>query len=258
MKYFFIVLFFVVSGVCPAQNPNDSILEVRDKLIRKANDSVLTKPEKEELVNIAFFLQNKGFLLEERNHDYSSSLEFIESAISVWVALRDTSMEANLYKYKGMLLGRLHRFHEAKITINQAIQLYTEINQPFGVAVSKFDLATVYDCENKLDSALHNAHFALEYWESVSEPERMFSIQDYLIYLYLKSGNLDEAVEIQSRNKSIAQTTELNKYSLMDFYFITFKLNEVLNNDELKNKYWELYRKLSLELDIDLNQKYSL
>ncbi len=46
------VLFLVVSGAVSAQNPVDSILEVRDTLIRKANESVLNEPEMEELVNM--------------------------------------------------------------------------------------------------------------------------------------------------------------------------------------------------------------
>lgn len=259
MKCLFGILFIILlSGTVQAQNPNDSILEVRDELIRKANESVLTSSEKEELVNIAFFLQNKGFVLEENEGDYLNALTFIEEAIPVWIALRDTSMEANLYKFKGLLLGKLHRFEEAKKAIKKAISLYTKINQPFGIAVSKFDLAMVYDSENKIDSAFYNAHLALEYWESEAETERIFLIHNYLTYLYLKSGNIFKANELQFRNEKIAKTTELRNFSLMDYYFIAFKLNEAINNAGLRNHYREMYQKLSSELGIDLNQKYSL
>ena len=258
MKYFIVILLLLLSGSISAQNPNDSILDIRNQLMKKAEESVLTESETKHLVNIAFALQNKGFELGDYKNDYSGSLAFIDSAIPVWVALEDTSMEANLYKYKGVLLGKLHRFDEAKSIIDKAMRMYAKIHQPFGVAVSRFDLAMVYDVENKTDSALLNTSKALEYWESVSEKSRIFLVKNYLIYLNLKAGDQNKAIEFQIQNEAIIKTTELNDFFLMDYYYVASLLNEKLGKVDLKKQYFELYQQLSSKTGIDLHQKYHL
>ena len=65
MKYFIVILLLLLSGSISVQNPNDSILDIRNQLMKKAEESVLTESETKHLVNIAFALQNKGFELGE-------------------------------------------------------------------------------------------------------------------------------------------------------------------------------------------------
>src|ERR1700752_2590679 len=139
-----ILFFFLVIISATAFGQTDSPENRANELLRKAKTQPLSKEELKEVQNLATKIQNYGFVLEERKHDYTGSLAEINRALNIWYQLRDTVRRANLLKYKGYLLGHLNRFPEAKIKIDSAICLFKAAKDPKGIAVSQFDFSRVY------------------------------------------------------------------------------------------------------------------
>ena len=153
IKLYCLGLFFLISSIANGQRNIDSLLIVRNALISKVYNATNTPEEKKELIQIGFTIQNAGFVLEENMGDYQGALNYIDQALPVWTALRDYNLQANLLKYKGLLLGYLGNYAEAKSLINHAIRLYDREEETAGMAVSQLNLARVYDHQSKIASA---------------------------------------------------------------------------------------------------------
>ena len=183
MKYYVGLLILLISTAAFSQATKDSLLIKRDVLISKAHQLGLSEIEKRELTKIAFDIQNRGFLLAERKHEYLNGLTYIDNAVPIWQTLGNISMEANLYKLKGPLLGRLNRFDEGHEYINKALKLYKMINQESGIAVTYFDLAQLFNIENKIDSAQHYVDLALNFWTREKDTSRIIGLYLSLIHI---------------------------------------------------------------------------
>ena len=256
MKYLLILIIGLYSMTTFSQNQIDSICQVRDGLIEKVKDKTLSEQEKMTLIKLVFELQNRGFKLEENYSDASNSLIYIDNAIPVWIALEDTSMYANLLKFKGLILGYIGKFDEAKLAIRQAISLYTLKKQEFGVAVSYFDLSKVYEQETKIDSSFYFTNLGLKYWETKSDTSRIIGHNIQLINLYLKTGDITSAKKLQQYTENDLRIDNEYWYQQMNFYYLSYKINDYENNVLLRDKYYKLYQDImNGQLKKDLNFK---
>jgi hypothetical protein len=241
MKLLIACLLIFRSAIVFGQPIADSIMIRSKELVEKSKTTVLTTSEKRELIKNAFYFQNKGFVLEENAHDYQGSLEQIDRALFIWLALRDTLSEANLRKYRGFLLAHLNHFPEGKSEINHAIALYTEKEKEFGIAVSQFNFSRLYEFENNLDSAFYFAFAALKYWETQTDTFRILTINNQLINLYLKSGNLLKAGEIQDSSEKLLKAKDLHWLPVIDFYFLSYRFFDRNKKSDQAKKYKKLY-----------------
>ena len=234
----FILLFLVFTIHAQTPNINDSTVEL---LLNKINAKTITPDEKKELKAKAFIFQNYGQGLDEEQHDYKQSLQYVNKAIVIFNSLNDTLNIANNKKFKGYLLGRSGNFTEAKIEINSAIELFQAKGAAWGVAVSQFDLSRVYEFENKLDSAVYFSSIALVYWKSVNNNARVLILQTMLINLYTKAKDFNNAKAYQKDAEKLISDPELHWLNLIDFYFVSEKLFEKLMNPSISNRYKDLY-----------------
>jgi len=256
LKYLLILIIGFYSMITFSQNQIDSICQVRDNLIGKAKNKTLSEKDKKTLIKLVFEIQNRGFKLEENYSDALNSLVWIDNAIPVWIALKDTSMYANLLKFKGLLLGYIGKHYEAKLVIRQAISLYTLKNQEFGVAVSYFDLSKVYEQEAKIDSAFYFINLALKYWVTKNDTSRIIGQNIQLINLYLKTGDISNAKILQQYTEKNLRINKEYWYNQMNFYYLSYKINEYDNNVVLRDKYYKLYQDiLSSQTKKDSNFK---
>lgn len=241
MKYFLSVLLFLANLPIYSQEPSEKTLDRRIDFLLSKPDS-LSKSEKAELKDLAYKIQNEGFLGEEMNNDYNNSLIQIDKALPIWRILHDTVNEANIRKYKGYLLGHLGKFDDAKAEIFRAINLFTKKHLGFGVAVSEFDLSKVYDMESKSDSALFYANSSLDFWKRKNDTFRLVVGNNQLINLFYKKKEYSKAESIQLQSKEMT-IKPLHWRPLIDFYFLSSRLYKKINNRKLKNYYSALYKK---------------
>lgn len=239
MKYFLIFQFICVqyNGYCQARTDSSEFL------LNKLRDNTITKAETTQLKAFAFDFQNRGQILDESKHDYAASLTLVSKAIVLFNALTDTLNEANNRKFKGYLLGRFDKFIEGKTQIAQAILLFKLKKADWGVAVSEFNLARLFELENKPDSALFYCNKAISYWKAKGDTARMFLNQNLLIHVLTKMNKLTEAILLQNISEKMAKDPDLHWQGLLDFYLVSEKLFKAAKEFRTAEFYQGLYAK---------------
>lgn len=250
------LLFVLCSISCYGQINTDSINDRVGYLVQKNNEETITEIEKKELRSIGYQIQNKGFISVEKFQDYKNALTPIDSAISFWTLTKDIANEANLRKYKGMILGHLNRFEEGKYEINKAINLFESLNIDFGVAVSKYDMSQLLDLEGNIDSALIYQLEATDFWTSKKDTFRIIANNNQLIHLYCRKGLYQKAELIQNMNELILKP-DLHWNPKINFYYVSYELFTLLSNENKADLYKDLYfEKLQiLEKDENIRTK---
>ena len=151
-------------------------------------------------------------------NDYEKAKEYIDSSIYVWKKIQDTMQLANVYKYKGYLLGKMHKFQEAKDTIKLAEKLYILNNFDLGLAVCYFDLAKVYEEENIIDSSFILLEKAKEIWLTYNDTFRIVGINNALINLHIKNKNFEKTLPLIDENDKLIQKETFQETPLLEFY----------------------------------------
>jgi hypothetical protein len=214
-------------------------------LLDSFSNNKLKDQQYAELKNIIYAIQNRGFIFEERSRDYNHSLLYIDSALKIWVRLADTLNEANLRKFRGMVLGHLNRFEEGKMEISRAIYLFGLRNRKNGIAVSQFDMSKVYELEGKIDSAILYVQWARAFWVTEGDSSRIMDNDLQLFNLYIKLPDLKRAQILQTEAEKLIIHSAQPAISRIDFYFLSQRLFEKLANKELQSKYNKKYKNLA-------------
>ncbi|MEO7485558.1 MAG: hypothetical protein ABIU77_00600 [Ferruginibacter sp.] len=242
MKFLSTFLFLLYSvGAYGQSQPVTSEDSTMRELLEKIKTKSITAEEKKKLTAIAYDVQNNGQTIAEQQHDYKGALELTSAAINLFKSLNDTTSIANNQKFKGYLLGRLGNYSEAKKEISNAIKLYKSLGKEYGVAVSHFDLAMVYESENKIDSAIYYTNAALDFWQSKSVGYRIFGLQTMLTNLYTKSNELAKAKSFQQASEKLLNDPDLHWQNLIDYYFVSEELYKKEKNNVSYNHYKDLY-----------------
>ena len=155
---------------------------------------------------------------------------------------------ANNLKFSGYLLGRFGKFAEAKNDIKEAITLFQLKNKDSGVAVSHFDLSRVYEFENKPDSAIYYSTIATDYWKSKNAVAGIVGNQNMFINLLTKAKKLSSAKTVQEDSKKLIQDPGLSGQDIIDFYFVSARLYEPLNDAAASTEYRKQYMNKVAEL----------
>ena len=240
-----LTLLILLAAFLPAyaQNYNDAVADEKkaDQLLDKVRSKQATGDERKELSDIANAIQNKGQELDEKQHQSKKAIAAVEKAIDLFSALDDTLNLANCRKYKGYLLGRLGKFREAKIETEAAIDLYRLSNMNAAVAISQFDLARMFEFENRLDSAIYYAGLSRTFWKPKQADQRVLIADNMLVCLLLKSNQPEKAKSVQEESSLLAKNPEMHWQSVIDFYFTSMLLFRTVNNITVAGNYQQLY-----------------
>lgn len=237
MKQGFYILILLLGSYGHAWAQADST----DRLLYKLQSNTITDAERKQLKAYGFDYQNGGQVMDESKHDFAGALILTNKAVTIFHALHDSLNEANNLKFKGYLLGRLGRIGEGKKEIQQAINLFGIKKAGWGVAVSQFDLARVFEFENKFDSALFYCNLAISYWKAKGDNGRIFLNQNMLIHLLTKLNRLPGAGVLQSESTKMAENPVHHWQGLLDLYVVSYNLFRVAQEDSLATHYQQLY-----------------
>ena len=193
----------------------------------------------------ALSYQNIAFTYFEKLDKIDSAIYFIDEAIPIWIEIQDSINLANILKYLGMLQGKKGDFSKGIESIRQAIALFNKGNFKPGIAVSYFDLASLYESANQLDSSNFYFNKNKEYFESVKDTGRIFRVNNKLFENYIKSGNLTSASEVYDRNLKLEKSNRVYWQQLIDYYRLTMKYFKLLDNVEMYNLIAEKYSQLN-------------
>lgn len=189
-----------------------------------------------------------GFTYEEQLKDYQNALVYIEKSLPLHQELKDTAELANMYKYMGYLKGKLGRYEDAGKDAAKALSTYNSIGDDDGVAVSWFDLATIYSSENKNDSAILYYNKAKTYWNE-NCAGRVFLINNKMIPLYIQDRPESE-VDLIKENEDLLKY-KMHHTMRLPFYKLCID-HYTRNNDKQKA---EEYTTLHKHLVDSLNSK---
>jgi len=235
----FILLLFISCKIdAQTQAPEAQIADLSrkvDSILIKLRTNEITAERRQDLIKFGYIIQNTGFTHGEQN-EYEKSLKLIDNALGIWLAIKDTLKEANNRKFRGLLLGQLKRFPEAKAEIDCAVKLFSVKKNNSGVAVSQFDLSKVYEVENKLDSALIYSRLASNYWNFTTDTGRILINNNQNINLLIKLKEFKKALLIQAKSVELLKKANLHWQSVIDFYFLSYSLyNNLDNKKEVEN-----------------------
>lgn len=230
-----------------------------DSLMKTSKRS-LSKENQKELRPCIYAIQTKGFNLAEQGCKYDSARMAIEQALSIWQHINDTLNQANLLKYLGYLNGRLGYFEKAKNQIAKAIILFDLKHDESGVAVSLYDLAQVYEYENKIDSAILLTQRSLVFWKQRNVAGRIVGLNNHLINLFTKTNtNFTRADPLIGENTAHLASQKIYYLQELDFYFVTYKYYEKLRDEGNTLKFKTLYNNRTAALNKNVERGvYSL
>jgi len=241
VRLFLLLILAVSTTSLYCQDKGDTTETRINILVNKFNKGTLNAQEAKEIKELTYKIQNKGFTLEEKDHDYQNSLVYIEKALNIWIAIHDTANEANNRKYKGLLLGYLNRFPEAKKEIQTAIYLFASVQRYYGIAVSQFDLAKVFESEGLMDSAFYYANAALAYWKNANDTSRIVICTNYKLHLFYKTNELTRADQLQKQSEALVFKKDLYWQDYIDYFYLSKQICEKLNHKKMAKKYKLLY-----------------
>lgn len=212
-----------------------------DLLLNKVRSQTATEEDRAALQKFAISFHNDAQRLDEQQHDYRKSLQNIEKAINICEVTGDTLNNAFNRKYKGHLLMRLNKVSAAKEEIRQAINLYRSKNTGTGVASSQFDLARIFEFENKADSAIYYAGAARTYWQQQENNLQTLVINNLMQYHLLQLNQTEKAETIYHESELLLKKQAPHWQPLLDYYFTSMLLFRQINDLTASTHYRELY-----------------
>lgn len=242
MKKFLLFLFLIGAVCASGQNYPGSINEKEtDSLLDKVRLHQSTEEGRKALLEIAIAIQNNGQRLDEELHDYKKSLQTIDKAITLYDALNDTLNLAFNKKYKGHLLLRLGKIPQAKAEIRTAINLYRLKNTGPAIASSQFDLARIFEFENKTDSAIYYADVSRSYWKAHDDNLQILVINNMMVYHLLQLNQTERAASVYHESQLLLAKQPPHWQPVLDFYFTSMLLFKQTNDATNASHYRDLY-----------------
>lgn len=186
------------------------------------NKSIKRNLKKKMIKSVALDIQNIGFVYDEKKGNFKKALNQTDKALKIWNKLKDTLNMANMYKYKGLLFGKMHCFESAKKEIKTAIYYYSKMKYKNGIAVSYNNLAHVYKEEKRIDSSYLFFIKSRKIWKEEKDDKRIFKINNNLLNLLKDFKNKIEFDSIYNENKLILSKTSIIKSDSLEFKSISY------------------------------------
>jgi hypothetical protein len=242
MKQFVALLLVIACLHLDAQNYADIADDKQaGVLLNKIRLQTATEQDSAALQKIAIAVQEHGQQQDEQQHDYRKSVQSIDKAIALFEALGDTLNMAFNRKYKGHLLVRLNKTAAAKAEIRAAINLYRGKNTGAGIASSQFDLARIFEFENRPDSAIYYADVARTYWQQQENNLQTIVINNLMLYQLLQLNQTEKAAAVYHESESLLKKQAPHWQPLLDYYFTAMLLFRQINDASNASHYRELY-----------------
>ena len=238
----FTLLLLITTLSAAGQNHGEDINEKKiDLLLNRLRAQQATAEDRNELQKTALTLQERAQWLEGNVRDYKKAAQTADMAIRLYQALGDSLNLAFTKKNKGLLLVRMGKNTAAKTELREAIQLYRLKNTGAGVAAAQFDLARLFEYENRQDSAIYYAEQSRNYWKEQEDNLQIIVINNMLAYHLLQLTKTEKAQLIYNESKLLLAKQPVHWQPLLDFYFTSMLLFRQTNDASLVAYYQDLY-----------------
>ena len=198
--------------------------------------------------NIALSLQNKASLVNEKEDNAKEALELATEAKKYWALNKDSLNEAYMIQYMGILEGKLDNLGKGKTLLLEAAGVFKTLNAQQEGAVCYFDLANICEKQNQIDSSLVYLDKAKTIWELNRQPQSLFSVQNYMLKLFLQKGNSSEAFDYYSRNLLLEKGAPIHWKDRINYYQLSQLMFEQKKDKDMANLYAEEITELKASL----------
>ncbi|MEZ5058367.1 MAG: tetratricopeptide repeat protein [Saprospiraceae bacterium] len=141
-----------------------------------------------------------------------SALIYAHESLQIWQEANDSLQQANLYKYIGLLEGKLGQFEKGKTAIQKAMKLYQILEFEEGLNVAKFNLANVYFQEKDYTNSKNLFQETINFWKEKGDAGRVFINNLFGIELYAAMNDAEGVKHLIDENKTLAPDAKLNDY----------------------------------------------
>ncbi len=155
---------------------------------------------------------NLATVYTDRLQQQDSALVMADRSIEICRYMKDTTQEANVLKYKGLLLGRVGRLKEAETAIAEAIALFEAVDFKNGVVISHFNLARVYFLNERYEASSELLQNCTNYWRAKGKKDRIFTDNLFGIELYCRMGEFDKASAMIAENAQLKDSIRMNDW----------------------------------------------
>ena len=135
----------------------------------------------------------------------------------------------------------INKIPAAKTEIRTAIYLYRCKNIGTGAASSQFDLARIFEFENRPDSAIYYASAAGDYWKLQDNNLQTIVINNLLLYQLLQLNQTEKAETVYRESETLLKKQMPHWQPLLDYYFTAMLLFRQINDVSNASHYRELY-----------------
>jgi hypothetical protein len=249
------IVFFLIAFVGFAQKSVDSL----SPQLKVFSDSIFRQEGSDGLKQACYEIQNRGFLLAENMNDYKSSLKSIDSALALWILLKDSANEANNRKFRGLLLAHLGHSEEGKAEIKTAVKLFVATNRLYGVQVCNFDMSKVLEIENNLNDALLEVNEAFDYWIRAKDTFRILVNGLQKLNLLIQLNKLRQSSALRNNIERNFNPEQAQGNIPIDFYILSICTYRSRSNWKKASRYYEIFTKRLINMqahNIPLHSDY--
>jgi len=142
---------------------------------------------------------------------YEEGIQKVQEALQILERLDNREGQANCLVYLASLLESTNNFDAAEEAASQAMDLFSEIGNPFRICQSHRLLGYIYHSKDETEKAVHHYEAALGIASPFNWPDQLFWIHHDLVRLLLHKGRFDDA---QARIERAKSHTVKNIYTL--------------------------------------------
>lgn len=191
-------------------------IKIFEEIVQKARASSDFKKASQSNLNIAS-------IYDEELNQKDQALKFGYESLSDCFTIKDTLQMANLYKYIGLLEGKLGRYQKAEENISTAIDLFAKKVHERGVAVCHINMAEVKWLAGEFSSSEQYFNKSKNFWISVANKSRIFDNNLLGIQLY---GTTDDQVKHRAL---VEENSRIMKEEVIDEFLVN-KFRRILND----------------------------
>jgi len=226
-KATYLLLLAIFAIACKPSTDNKGATISTEKLEKQGFQLLEKEPRKA----IAIFDQVSQGYLEEQNHkkvgltylnianiydEYlnipDTALIYASKSLGIWNGLQDTIQQANLYKYSGLLKGKLGKYRLAKEDISRSIAMYQLMNFTEGATVAEVNLANICLQEGSLPQCKFLFDRTTKYWKETGNMDRVFTNNILGIEVSAKLRDKNRVNELIEENTQLMSSIKMNDY----------------------------------------------
>lgn len=173
--------------------------------------------EAKDTIKYGLTLLNISNLFDEYLSDDINALAYAEKALGHWAMQEDTLQMANLYKYIGLINGRLKNFAKGKEQIQISRTMYEYLGSIPGLKVCDFNLASLLYYEGDYEGSIDLALSAEPFWLDRNDDVRRFNIHTLVLKNYRSLSEELKAKDHMLINENLIKRGNIPAHLIQEF-----------------------------------------